>query len=256
MARLILFRDLNPLHRPDKSGYNKVGYLSRSKLIVYRGFRMVRRKPFDRVGKYRYSIVETTAHFDEEAVEAFFLLNHLHPSLFDDGLVALRDAHPDFFEYAVRLPVGDVVSPEERDSRWQALLSILKPGDLIATFDTQSRMSRLISFVDGGPWSHMGVYVGNGRIAEALTRGVVERGIEAYQPARYRLGVYRPVGMTPEGAERVVAACRSRLGAAYNYTGVLRVGSRLLFRIEAGRERFPSPTEMALAEGLRLIHIV
>ncbi len=256
MARVILFRDLNPLKRADESGYNKVGYLSQRNLIVYQGYRTVRRVPFDRVTKYRHAIFETKAPFDEAAVEAFFILNHLPPGLLNDGLAALRDARPDFFEYAVRLPILDVLTAEERDRRWRALVSILEPGDVIATFDTQSWMSRLITLVDGGPWSHMGLYVGNGQIAESLTKGTVERAIETYRPARYRLGVYRPLGLTREAAQRIVAYSHSRLGAAYDYSGALRAGVRLLFRIDAGREKFPGPTEMALASGLRLIHVV
>jgi hypothetical protein len=256
MARVILFRDFNPPRRADGSGYNRLGYLSPARLVVYQGIRRARRAPYEHIRKYRHAILEPKAVFDEAAVEAFFTLNHLPLALLDDGLLALRDAKTGFFDYAVRLPILAAITAEERAVRWRKLVAILAPGDVVATFDSTSRLSRVIALVDGGPWSHTGLYVGDGRIAEALTRGVIERGIESYQSERYRLGVYRPLGLTAEGAARIIAVARSGLGAAYNYMGVARVGLRLLFDTAAGAERFPSVTELALASGLRLIHVV
>jgi hypothetical protein len=99
------------------------------------------------------------------------------------------------------------------------------------TFDTKSIVSRIITHLDEGAWSHLGTYVGNGRIAEAITLGVVERSIEAYHDARFRLGIYRLPGASPQQIDSMIAFFRSRVGDRYAYRKVLLLGIRLALGI-------------------------
>jgi hypothetical protein len=161
-----------------------------------------------------------------------------------------------FFASPVKLPNLTPISAGEHERRWDMLLSICKPGDTITTFDTMSRMSRLISLLDSSPWSHVGIYIGDGRIAEALTTGYVDRTIDVYRSTRYRLGVYRFDNVPPDAAAMLSAMVGSMVGDGYDYFAAFIIGVRLIFRIKAGGARFRSIGEFLRLADIRLIHVV
>jgi Permuted papain-like amidase enzyme, YaeF/YiiX, C92 family len=106
----------------------------------------------------------------------------------------------------------------------------------VFTLDTGGIGSRLITYLDQGTWSHVGSYVGEGRIIEAITSGVTERSIEAYHHPRYRLGIYRLPG-SPEQFDKMIEWSRSQLGKQYAFKKVLRLGIRMILGI------WPDPIE-------------
>jgi hypothetical protein len=91
---------------------------------------------------------------------------------------------------------------------------------------------------------------------EALTSGVVERDIDAYDSARYRVGVYRYNSLRPDLAARLGDISRSLVGDGYSYFSAFVIGLRLLFRIKAGHERFLSIGQFLRLADIRLIHVV
>jgi len=106
-------------------------------------------------------------------------------------------------------------------------------------FDTESIVSRVIAAIDGGVWSHVADYIGNGRIIEATVRGVVDRSVNAYRCLRYRIGLYRvrDAETDPnrfEKAAKYVSFARSQLGKRYGFGKALRLGiMRALHTISA-----------------------
>jgi hypothetical protein len=256
MVCFVLFGEFDLLRRPDSTGFNRVGYLSKRGVVVYDRWRTVRQVPFEQIRKRPHIIKESTNSFDDTKIETFFLDNHPSIDLFRQGCEAILQNVPEFFVFPVKLPILSPISASERERRWSTLLSVLQSGDLITTFDTRSRMSRLISLLDSSPWSHIGTYAGEGRIVEALTSGVVERGIDAYDSARYRVGVYRYNSLRPDLAARLGDISRSLVGDGYSYFSAFVIGLRLLFRIKAGHERFLSIGQFLRLADIRLIHVV
>ena len=52
---------------------------------------------------------------------------------------------------------------------------LLRVGDSIMLIDTASVVSRLLAYFDHGVWSHEATWIGDGKVHEATTSGVVER---------------------------------------------------------------------------------
>lgn len=256
MVCFVLFREFDLLRRPDRSGFNRVGYLSKRGAVVYDRWRTVRQVPFEKIRKRPHMVTRSTNSFDDNNIETFFLDNYPSVDLFRQGCEAILQNVPEFFASPVKFPILAPISVVEHERRWGMLQSILEPGDMITTFDTGSRMSRLISLLDDSPWSHVATHRGDGRIVEALTSGVVDRGIDAYNSPRYRVGVYRYSGMPPDAAARLGDVSRSLVGNRYDYFSALIIGLRLLFRIKAGHERFSSIGQVLRSANLRLIHVV
>src|SRR6202041_910029 len=103
----------------------------------------------------------------------------------------MKDTGSSFWQHPIKLPMLKPISKEEHEHRWVQGAALVQKGDLIFTFDTQSLISRVITYFDQGAWSHTGSYTGDGHIIEAIGEGVVERNIEAYHSPKYRMGIYR-----------------------------------------------------------------
>lgn len=101
----------------------------------------------------------------------------------------------------------------------------LRPGDVILTARRWTNLGtvliRIGNFFKRGYhnriWSHSAVYVGDGKIVEALPGGVVETDLEAgyFRPDR-DLRVLRHRRMTPEKGEEVAAFARETVGHQYD----------------------------------------
>ena len=101
------------------------------------------------------------------------------------------------------------------------------------------------------------MYVGDGKIIEAITSGVVERSIEAYHDARYRVGVYRLPGASTELIDTFVAFNRSTVGDRYSYRKALTLGVRLALGIwPSAGSRHTTPNMLITRAGYDLIEIV
>lgn len=262
--RFVTFRDWDPLYKwPfNKTAWfaaNKVGYVTRTDQVLYPYHYGIRQEPLsDVLKKRRCTLMEVSRGPPEDNLERFFTENYPNPSLFSMGFYLIKD-YPQYFDHPIRLPILDTISEADFYARWDALPSVLEPGDSILSTDTESWISRSIARFDHGPWSHTATYIGRGLVVEATTAGVICREIEAYRHPRFRIGIYR-VDATKEQLQEMVRLVCSQIGGRYNYYGVLQLAAWKL------RNRMPSiksdailvsPNDFAFFNpNHRLIHIV
>jgi hypothetical protein len=201
-----------------------------------------------------------------ENIETFFAQNRPNADLFFQGLNAFGRRDDAFFESPVRLPILQPISPGEFEKKWEQLLILVRPTDQIMVTDTSSLLSRAIASLDQGVWSHVGGYVGDGKIIEAILSGVVERPLNVYRSPQYRIGLYRVKGFdgnveTPESAKRIesfVAFVRARVGARYGYRNFVRLAAIKVFGLgqKWRNEHDISPNDMAIVLPLELIFTI
>ena len=262
--RLCTFADRDPWFRRDGTGHNKVGFISKSDEVIYPVRRHFVRVPLATLRKRMGSVEMWTheRHVSEEQerqIETFFAQNVLNPLLMTKGINLIATAEDlRWFEHPIRLPVLSPIDSAEHKQRWSELISILKIGDSIFTVDQGSRISRAIASVDLGTWSHCGFYSGDGRILEAITQGVVERSIAAYEKPRYRIGVYRIPELTATKANSLIESARTQIGSQYGWTtiGRLAIQKVLRVRLDLSKPKNISPNAAAAMFAGILIHLV
>jgi hypothetical protein len=241
VTRLILFRGgFDPWHPPDETGFSKWGYVTATEMVIHPRRSRIARAPLNQIVKrpHRFMILN---HPQSSQIEEFFTSNVINNKLYVRALLEMGNANSTFWNNPIKLPVLTPITPEEHEARWNRMVGLLQKGDGIFTFDTSSCISRVITHLDQGTWSHVATHSGDGQICEAITAGVVERSIEAYHDCRYRLGVYRPLRASPEHIDAMIAALRSQLGKRYNYRGVLRLGMKLALGIWPQDRRDATP---------------
>jgi hypothetical protein len=131
------------------------------------------------------------------------------------------------------------------------LKSRIRPGDVVLV-DGDQRVSQVIKYLTMSPWSHSAIYIGSalvrdparreevrhhfGRearylIAEALVdRGVVVSPLVNY--IDFNIRICRPVGLTREQIERVIAYVMARVGFTYDRRNIFDLFRYLLpFRL-------------------------
>jgi hypothetical protein len=212
----------------------------------------------ERITRKCHQILDLSAHPRAEQITMFFERNIPNRSLFHSGVSALAEDNLSFWDVPVRLPILDTIGPAVHEERWLQLKSKLQPGDLIATLDARSFISRMIAYVDQGTWSHVGKYSGSGTVLEAISAGVVERPIDVYHDIRYRIGVYRHAA-TADQLAQLIAFFRSQVGKPYNYRGVTRLGVRKTLGISSiGSRKDVSPNDLVSRIGPppALVHII
>jgi hypothetical protein len=232
MTKVVVFKERgDPWHRTDASGFNKTGYVTENGIVIYPRRSRIARTTMEAVSKRPHRLVDLSTHPRATQIEVFFSNNVINTALYVKAMEQMGDPHSPFWDNPVKIPVLSPISPEEHEIRWRKFVGALQRGDGIFTFDTKSIVSRLITHLDQGAWSHSGTYVGDGKIVEAITSGVVERSIGAYHHHRYRLGVYRFPDASSEQINSLIALLRSNIGDGYSYRKVLILGLRLALGI-------------------------
>ncbi|MDH6593689.1 cell wall-associated NlpC family hydrolase [Variovorax sp. TBS-050B] len=96
----------------------------------------------------------------------------------------------------------------------------LAPGDILLTSiaTVNSFGIRLGTF---SPVSHAVLYLGDGRIAEAVGSGVRARALDEVLNEEQMVVAFRVPGIDPAGAERLRAWAESQVGTRYNTAGVM-----------------------------------
>jgi len=253
MAMKILFRDFDPWFKPDWTGFNKIGYLTSYGTVIYPMWRHLREQPFEKMHRLKHQLRPRILQAQQDAnIETFFTKNQRKLNLFDMGMrkLVLSD-DLSFFDNPIRLPILQPISDAEHEFRWIQFLDRLQPFDTISLIDAQSHISRAIAKFDQGTWSHTGIYLGNGRITEAITSGVVERAIEVYRVPRYRLGIYRPPEFDESQKTVMMEFISAQIGKPYDYSGVLKLFMKKLFGVLHPMPT--SPNDMLISEKLNLI---
>lgn len=232
MIRLCMFRDCDPWHPPDSTGRNKIGLISTKDVVIYPLRSRVVRRPLAAVLNHRgIQLFErpTPAPDLEERVDVFIEQNVPNAVLLQNATKALLSGGDEsFFEHPIRLPILAPISEDERQRKWVELTNKIQDGDLVQVFDSESAISRLIAKFDGGTWSHSAGYIGHGEVVEALTSGVTVRSLETYNDTKYRMGLYRIPGVTPEQAEAMRLLGLLQLGKPYAWRKVMRLALRKL----------------------------
>jgi hypothetical protein len=264
MTAVVLFKGRgDPWHPIDATGFNKIGYVTNSGIVIYPRRSRIARTSIDAVTRRHHRLIDISKHPRAAQIEALFTNNVINNTLYVAAMQQMGDPNSSFWNNPIKIPILHPISPEEYETRWSKMLGALQKGDSIFTLDTKSVVSRLIAYLDQGTWSHAGTYVGNGQIIEAITVGVVERSIEAYHDTRYRLGVYRLPGVSLEQIESMEAFYRSTIGDRYSYRKVLILGIRLALGIWPSSKpgsslvaRHATPSRMIPLIGYELIEIV
>lgn len=247
-------------HKTDETGRNKIGYVTQQDIVIYPYKTKIRQQPLAALRKkaLRALQVNVTTPDLENRIESFFVNNVPNPILFAGGIKALVRGDHSVFDSPILLPKLQKHSPEEHEQRWKECVSILLPGDFIQVLDTGSLVSRLIAKIDRGTWSHSASYLGNGRLAEAITAGVVERDIDVYRAPRYRIGIYR-ADISREQADRMGALQRAQIGKPYAWRRVFMIArSKICSYLGFCEDAFPADTPNGLVLRLkcRLVFVV
>jgi hypothetical protein len=258
MLRTILFKEFDPWHPKDQTGFNKTGYVTENGVVIYPRRSRIARKSLAAIMKKPHLIVPLLPTYPRaEQVEIFFTKNLINTTMFVMGMQLIGQPESPFWDNPIKMPILSPIAPADREIRWNTFLKALERGDWIFTLDTKSVASRLITYLDQGTWSHVGTYTGDGRICEAITTGVTERSIEAYHHPRYRLGAYRPVAST-EQIEKMIESGRSQVGKRYAFRKVLRLGIRMIVGMwpDPIERRQITPNRLIPICNLRLVEVV
>ena len=105
--------------------------------------------------------------------------------------------------------------------------SAMRAGDIIVS-TTRAFASRLIRLGTVSPVSHVMLYVGDGKVIEAVGSGVREVTLEAAIGDAILAVAYRHPQLDAPRAAAVVAHARSRIGHPYNIAGAAFQGYRIL----------------------------
>lgn len=95
----------------------------------------------------------------------------------------------------------------------------LQPGDIVLT-SMPGAVGASIELLTVSPVSHAAIYVGDGRIAEALRPAVRTRTLETVMVEESEALVLRHPDLTEAQARHIVRYAQSRMGDRFNYVGV------------------------------------
>jgi hypothetical protein len=234
---------------PNQIPYAHVGIATESGNVYFEGRRRLRRTTLQRLSKQPHEMRELPAGFATHNLEAYFTQNHPSPELVQGLLRARIEKDIDYLNEPIKLPIHDAIDGNEHARRCEVLLASAKATDMLCTFDPSSSMSRLIGYIDQGPWSHTASVMTGGRICEAVTSGVRIVEIEHYLRKPIRLGLYRflPPVPDPESGERFL---HSTVGNRYAFGKATLAGIKRFIRI---RNRPRLPNDLALMPGLSIV---
>lgn len=97
---------------------------------------------------------------------------------------------------------------------------LLQPGDILLS--SASGMTSVgIRMLTLSPVSHASLYVGEGRVAEAVGEGIRRRGIDALLDEESTVVAFRHPGVHAEHVEKMRAFVQETVGTRYNLVGVM-----------------------------------
>lgn len=104
------------------------------------------------------------------------------------------------------------VAPQK--SEFQKLIKVILPGDALLV-EGKQRFSKAIKYLTQSNWSHVALYVGDGRLIEAdLEFGVRELSLEEY--SEFHTRICRPKNLTQEDLNKLINFTRSKIGGKYD----------------------------------------
>ncbi len=119
-------------------------------------------------------------------------------------------------------------------SDFEALSATIRPGDVLLV-EGNTRFSKAIKFLSQSTWSHAALYVGDALPAQGPGQWLVEAdvvaGVVAVPLAKYaqlHTRICRPVGLTAEDRDRVIALALARCGQKYDLKNIFDLVRYLL----------------------------
>lgn len=116
-------------------------------------------------------------------------------------------------------------------SRPDFIARFIQPGDVLLIEGGRSKISAAIKYLTQSTWSHAALYIGEtleqsdpeGRpltlIEAEIGDGIIASPLEKY--ASFNARICRPVGLTPEDRQKVIAYAISKLGGQYDLRNIL-----------------------------------
>lgn len=105
------------------------------------------------------------------------------------------------------------------------------PGTNFVYHSFDSFISWLIMYYTSSVWSHCGIIVGDGYVADATTGGFIKHPLADYLDGKGCIAFTRYKEMDEESGKRVAAHAESLVGAAFNYIGVICLFFTVIFGI-------------------------
>lgn len=173
--------------------------------------------------------------------------------LLNNGLNNLVHNDVSYFENPIKLPYLNYKNLKNKDESWVKFTELAQEGDFLFTFDSRSLISKIISKIDRGPWSHVAICIGNNKIVEATTNGVIESDISVYESDKYHVGLYRPETSSEENKLLAITEAKLKIGAKYNYKGAIMAGIQKRLGI---MNRVPTPNDLAVFPKLKLVKFI
>jgi hypothetical protein len=113
----------------------------------------------------------------------------------------------------------DTVPPE-------GVAAVMRPGDILLV-EGDSRISVAIKYLTQSSWSHACLHVGSGGEGHdepVLLEADLQNGVHLVPLSKYahfNLRICRPVGLTADETQRVIAFARSKLGHQYDLKNIV-----------------------------------
>jgi hypothetical protein len=227
---VIIFFDKKTKQHPDDTGCNQAGISLSGNRILFSRNKKVIITDLNRIDLSRVKVLSMDNSEISTKMLNYFKTNIDNYYLISLGFHALSYQKKKIFEVPEIMPKFTVkLSDEQYEIAWSNLFSKLQPADTILSFNERSMISRFISKLDKGSWSHAMKYVGNGEIVESVFQGVIKRRLDVYKQKHIHIGVYRIIDLTPERQQNIVKNSLSFIGLKYNFKGAFRIGLKTLF---------------------------
>lgn len=226
-----------------KTGCNQTGIFISDRDIIFVRKRKVQNINVDELKGTKVVIHKVKGDSLSTKIIDFFKNINDNYRMFGLGIRALTNENYEVFDSENIMPIFyNYSSIVQYDIAWSELIPKLRNGDLIFTFNSNSRISKLIAAIDNGSWSHCGIYMGEGNIFEAIPKGRVVRNIEAYKNPNIHLGVYRS-GIVKQSliGETIKKIVNEEAGPGYGYLKAIILGIRTVFGLND--DKF-SPTDV------------
>lgn len=114
--------------------------------------------------------------------------------------------------------------------------SALQVADVILS-TTSAAVSKVIKAGTGGSYSHTMLYVGDGKVVEAVANGVVHRSIKLATNGALYAHAFRLKDMTGDQAAKIAAYAIGKVGGSYAFGGVFG-GSGVISILSAPTQPF------------------
>jgi hypothetical protein len=107
MLRTILFKEFDPWHPKDQTGFNKTGYVTENGVVIYPRRSRIARKSLAAIMKKPHLIVPLLPTYPRaEQVEIFFTKNLINTTMFVMGMQLIGQPESPFWDNPIKMPMA------------------------------------------------------------------------------------------------------------------------------------------------------